>query len=290
MVEPHVSYHRDPDLFRAAIRYSAIATGFSERLIEKDYYCSLLLADLSASETGIVFKGGTCLSKVHADFYRLSEDLDFSVSISANATRGQRRKQVARFKTHLESIEDRANVFRIAEPFCGFNNSTQYSARLTYRSIATGQGEAVKVELSVREPVIEAPESLPVRTVLLDPFRRTAAIPSFRVTVLSVRETYAEKLRAALSRRTPAIRDFFDLDHALLTGIIRVDDNLLELLRAKLAVPGNDPVDMSPQKLDLLRKHLEPQLEPVLRDEDYDRFNLERAYQRVADIAIRLRD
>ncbi len=72
-------YHEDLPRFRDALTLTEAETGFSSRLIEKDYYCSLLLDDLSGPfEQGLVFKGGTCLSKVHAEFFRLSEDLDFS--------------------------------------------------------------------------------------------------------------------------------------------------------------------------------------------------------------------
>src|SRR5262245_44864651 len=70
-------YHEDLRRFRDALTLTEAESGFSARLIEKDYYCSLLLLDLSGPfEQGLVFKGGTCLSKVHADFFRLSEDLD----------------------------------------------------------------------------------------------------------------------------------------------------------------------------------------------------------------------
>ncbi len=83
MAEPRVLNHRDNDLFRDAIRFTAIETGFSERLIEKDYYCSAVLADLSTSGTGVVFKGDTSLSKVHDEpRYR-----DRSMTVTCGATR-----------------------------------------------------------------------------------------------------------------------------------------------------------------------------------------------------------
>ncbi len=40
--------HNDADLFRAALSYTHSETGFSARLVEKDYYCALLLEDLLA--------------------------------------------------------------------------------------------------------------------------------------------------------------------------------------------------------------------------------------------------
>ena len=72
----------DPDIFREALAHSEAATGFTATLIEKDYYCSLILQYLFGRETSLVFKGGTCLSKIYADFYRLSEDLDFVISVN----------------------------------------------------------------------------------------------------------------------------------------------------------------------------------------------------------------
>ena len=85
----------DPDLFRAAVNFTAQRTGFASRLIEKDYFCSLSLEYMASASKDLVFKGGTCLAKVYAGFYRLSEDLDFVISISANAKRTDRSRQAA---------------------------------------------------------------------------------------------------------------------------------------------------------------------------------------------------
>src|SRR5580692_10450349 len=90
------AYHEDSRRFRDALARTASETEFSERLIEKDYYCSLLLKDLEVLfGQGLVFKGGTCLSKVHAEFFRLSEDLDFGMSVKPDASRGNRRQVAA---------------------------------------------------------------------------------------------------------------------------------------------------------------------------------------------------
>lgn len=287
MAETRIDYHRDADLFRAALGFTAAQTGFSERLIEKDYYCSVALADLcTADDTEIVFKGGTCLSKVHADFFRLSEDLDFSLSTPTDASRSQRSRRLDGFKRHFAALPNRCDCFRIDQPLRGFNNSLQYGARLAYRSVISGQDDYLKVEVSVREPIIEPHATLPARTVLLDPFRKSDAVQPFAARVLTAREAYAEKLRAALSRRDPAVRDFFDLDHAFAAGHVSASDaTLIRLLRDKLAIPANDPVDVSAAKLARLRAQVDTDLRPVIREEDFRRFDLERAFQRVADIA-----
>jgi predicted nucleotidyltransferase component of viral defense system len=92
MTDQLVRYHEDVELFGDALRFTAAETEFSERLIEKDYFCSVVLADLAAAGLDLAFKGGTCLSKIHSDFYRISEDLDFSISVPTDTRRSARKR------------------------------------------------------------------------------------------------------------------------------------------------------------------------------------------------------
>ena len=96
---------------------------------------------------------------------------------------------------------------------------------------------------------------------------------------MSLRETYAEKFRAALTCKEPAIRDFYDIAFAIHTRRVNLNDTrLMTLIREKLTVPDNAPVDISEAKLSILRRQLEPQLKPVLRAPDYENFVLEHAF------------
>src|SRR5688572_3737346 len=111
--EPSViSVHEDVDLFREAVRFTAAQTGFVPRLIEKDYFCTVLLAYLSgAAGNELVFKGGTCLTKVHSELYRLSEDLDYTIPVAADTPRSERSKQVEPVKVALSRVNRAAPVF-----------------------------------------------------------------------------------------------------------------------------------------------------------------------------------
>ena len=40
--QAHPVYHEDAEFFRAAVAFTEAETGFHARLIEKDYFCSLL--------------------------------------------------------------------------------------------------------------------------------------------------------------------------------------------------------------------------------------------------------
>jgi Nucleotidyl transferase AbiEii toxin, Type IV TA system len=77
--------------------------------------------------------------------------------------------------------------------------------------------------------------------MLLNPVNGRPLVDVFLVSCLSRQEAMAEKLRAALTRRDVAIRDFFDMDHAVRNGALDVQDrNLLDLLRRnfKSLAPG----------------------------------------------------
>jgi hypothetical protein len=52
----------------------------------------------------------------------------------------------------------------------------------------------------------------------------SAALEPLSLRVISLQEPYAEKIRAASCRCEAAIRNLYDLDHALEAGIVRRDD------------------------------------------------------------------
>lgn len=290
MHREHCSYHEDAELFRAALSFTQSETGFSAQLIEKDYYCSLVLEDLlPTADPSWAFKGGTCLSKVHCGFYRMSEDLDFAYSVPCDASRSHRSKLIATARDRLANISTRLPAFAVVDALRGFNNSTQYIGVIGYRSVVTGREETIKIEFSIREPIQEPVERLPARTLLVDPFRRMPAVADVAVPALSFHEAFAEKLRAALTRREPAIRDFYDLDHTLRSGRLTANDKrLIELIRKKVTVPGNNLLDVSPEKQEALKRQVATQLRPVLRDADYTAFELDRAFGFAAEIAAAL--
>ena len=283
---PGLRLHEDAPLFREAVAFTAAETGFAARLIEKDYFCSLLLEHVTRAESTLVFKGGTCLAKVHAGFYRLSEDLDFAVPTSVDTPRAERQRRAAGPKAAMASVGEQPGLHLISEP-TGANNSTQYTAVVGYGSLLGPELETIKIEVGLREPLLTAAEPHPAQTLLLNPISGSALVPPLVATCLSREEAMAEKLRAALSRREVAIRDFYDVDYAVRhLGLRTGDSSLVALVRGKLEVPGNDPVDVSSSRLDALRLQLASQLKPVLRGRDFAEFDLDRAFDNVAEVAV----
>jgi len=292
MPETTFRLHEDPVYFRETLAYTAAETGFSPRLIEKDYFASVVLHQLAAGRCGLVFKGGTCLAKVHSGFYRLSEDLDFLVPMPQDASRAERSAAARPLKRAIEEIPRHVRGLRIGEHLAGANESKQYLGTLAYESLLDGHLEPIKVEVGFREPLLTPVLRGRAQTLLLDPIAAEAMLAAFALPCLSWDESMAEKLRAALSRREPAVRDFYDIHHAVVRrGFNPLEPELVALVRTKLAVPGNLLIPVSDQRQRDIRAQRTTRLRPVLRDADFDEFDeaaLARVLALVEDLAAAL--
>lgn len=278
------------DLFREALGFTRQQYGFPERLIEKDYVCTVLLEYLTAAHDSLVFKGGTCLAKVHADFYRLSEDLDFVIPLPIDAPRSERSNKAKVLKDIVASLPDQFSFVQVIEPMTGANNSTQYNAVIGYASSMGEREETIKIEVGLREPLVLPLLVGEAKTLIRDPISGQALIPTKKVRCISQTEAFAEKFRAALTRQEVAVRDFFDLDYAVQTlGVNPFTVDLISLVRYKVNVPGNAPVDVSDSRLSALSRQLEPQLRSVLRTKDFSEFDLQRAFKLVVTMAEKIR-
>ena len=278
--------HLDAEGFRAAIEYTSRTTGFRMDLIEKDYFCSIALACLYTHDTPLIFKGGTCLNKVHVGFYRLSEDLDFSIPVNPGATRGDRRKAIEPVKAHLASFKTLVPALQMESELAGHNEGRQYTTVFTYMSIVTGKKGTIKFEVGLREPLIDQVLEASARTLLIDPFKGSELLSAATIFCLSTREAFAEKIRAALARKDAAIRDLFDLDHAIKHQKIDLKDTeLLEFARLKLKVAGTNAVDISQLRIDAMRRQLTTELQPVLRPADFAVFDFDQAAAQLVALA-----
>ena len=211
MPEPaRLRWHEDPEAFRDLVTLTAARTGFRVALVEKDYYCSVLLEYLAANCPVMIFKGGTCLAKVHTDFHRMSEDLDFAIPVSAGSARSARSRLAEELKQAMADLERRLPGLRTVTALRGANNSTQYNAAIAYTAQVGRQQETIKIEAGVREPLLTPAIRGEVRTLLLGPASDRPLVPVVPILCMSYNEAMAEKLRAALSRRCCARRTLRD--------------------------------------------------------------------------------
>lgn len=105
--------------------------------VEKDYYVTMILRQLSLREGFIVFKGGTSLSKCHKVVKRFSEDID--ITIDSRLTQGQMRKL-------KESIKDAASILNLNIPNIDETRSRRSFNRyvMEYQSVLSEPDDSIR--------------------------------------------------------------------------------------------------------------------------------------------------
>ena len=87
--------HQNKDAFEALLLDISRRTAIRSDIVEKDYYLTLLLWELSQRQESLpaYFKGGTALYKAIGRMKRFSEDIDLTVEIQ-DCTRSQGKKRL----------------------------------------------------------------------------------------------------------------------------------------------------------------------------------------------------
>ena len=86
--------HTDPDGFTALLNLVSASAGIRPDILEKDYYITLFLKELSEwqSELPAYFKGGTALYKALGNIRRFSEDIDLTVCVEGCSNSQAKRR------------------------------------------------------------------------------------------------------------------------------------------------------------------------------------------------------
>lgn len=104
--------HDNKIYFEAAINACSQLSGVSRAIIEKDYYVTLVLNELSRLQqnTPVFFKGGTALYKALKSIRRFSEDIDLTVRVNDCPSPNQAKKRLELVSSRLKSLpRDREN-------------------------------------------------------------------------------------------------------------------------------------------------------------------------------------
>jgi len=261
---------------------------FRLEMIEKDYYLTLILNSVESNLSGkIVFKGGTLLNKIHLDYHRLSEDIDFTYySPDGIETRSKRSRAITPVREKMPGLLKLLDLKSAAPEGKGFNNSTQYLFCISYPSFITGKDENIKLEISLRQTPVDKPVYNVVKHFYKDPFTGENLIPQNKILSLSLNEAVAEKLKAAITRKDAAIRDYYDLWFISEAKFDFNDKHFLGIFKNKLKDEKykgdySKNFGLDQKTLDLLRKQVETELMPVIRigesfdlDKVFERFNI----------------
>ena len=96
--------HKNKENFIEAVQATRRGLNISPALVEKDYYVTLVLNKINEEVPGLIFKGGTSLSKCHKVINRFSEDIDLTLD-SEHLTEGQRKKVKSTIVKICEELE-----------------------------------------------------------------------------------------------------------------------------------------------------------------------------------------
>jgi len=268
----------DKEKLKDIINHVADKQGFRPAIIEKDYHLTRILNAVNQHlSTDIIFKGGTLLNKAYLDYHRLSEDLDFSYSSDVDvSTRTKRSRAIEPIRKKMGSFLSYLGLTSNNVKGQGFNNSTQYLFNIQYQSVIINRKEIIKFEISLRQPSFLPPEVVKIKHFYQDPFSGENLFPQGSILGLSLIECAAEKLKAAISRLTPAIRDYYDLGHFIKKGFDFSRPDFLKLVNKKLEIDNykgdySNNLGLSKNAIKELQRISLTDLVPMLRiDDEFD--------------------
>ncbi len=282
--------HKNKNQFIDVINIMVQRTGFRAPLLEKDYYLTLILSHAHELSDGLILKGGTCLNKIYYSYYRLSEDLDFSMRLPEyTTTRGNRRKSIQPVKDKIEEFAKQLDMRIDGAEKAGRNESKQYIYYFAYKSVIQPAEQMIKFEIGLRFNPICPVEKRTVQHKFLHPFTKEPLFDAGSVNCLSLKEIVSEKLRAAALREVIAPRDFYDLDFILRHNFNLSDKEVMELFKKKIAEDGAN-TDLSKYRINLgrtdveikdMRSRIEEELFDVLTPDEQEKFKLDTALRRI---------
>lgn len=282
--------HKDRGQFIDVLNMTVQRTGFRASLLEKDYYLTLILSRVNELSENLVFKGGTCLNKIYYSYYRLSEDLDFSMRLPEYATtRDNRRKSIQPVKDKIEEFAKMLGLRIDGAEKSGRNESKQYVYYFLYKSVLQPAEQLIKFEIGLRFNPICKVENKSVQHNFLHPFTKELLFDGGKVNCLSLKEIVSEKLRAAALRVKIAPRDFYDLDFILRNNFVLGNKEVMDLFKKKIQEDGKD-TDLNKYRVNMgrtgveikdMRARIEVELFDVLTSDERKNFNLDSALKRI---------
>lgn len=230
--------HEDRDSFKALLSEINKQTGIREDIIEKDYYVSLLLAELAGKQKGLpaYFKGGTALYKAIGRMIRFSEDIDLTVEVSDCPSNNQARKRLENAANGYKQLQRTSNKSLENNSKGNITSVYEYVSATTIDTDDQLQRfETVKVEatsFTVSEP-FEPMKISPLLFSEATPQQKQILISQydvneFYINTIKLERIFADKILAAEFYYE---RDFlFDVSKHLFDLTVMIDIDKIQIL------------------------------------------------------------
>ena len=245
--------------------------GFNEYKLEKDFLLTLILIKFWEVFPDLIFKGWTCLNKIYFPYFRLSEDLDFIINFPG----GRASRKTLLKKYELEIYEYLSRLWLKVAKIEKLDNYKIARYIYTYNSCIDESKQSVIFDISLKSKLQLPIHHWKILSIYQDKILEEDIFGNHTIACIDLHEALAEKIRAALTRSTPAIRDFFDIWYVREYSDFDFNtQDFRELVNIKLAeVEYLYSIDESYK---VLEKQIETDLIPVLHKE-YD-FSLSEIY------------
>ncbi|MDP2103450.1 MAG: nucleotidyl transferase AbiEii/AbiGii toxin family protein [Candidatus Gracilibacteria bacterium] len=234
---------------------------------EKDFLLTLILIKFGEKYPDLVFKGGTCLNKIYFPYFRLSEDLDFVLDVDLG--RSARKTLLKEYENNF--IDDLAILgMTLRDERTKFDEYKLAMFTFEYNSIIDDSIQTIKIDIALKQRLLLSPVPGRIQSIFIEPVYEESLFGDHTISCINLSESIAEKMRAALTRGTPAIRDFFDIWYVKQYSAFDFDDIVFrELVYVKLQeVEYLYTLD---EYYELLKKQVTTDLMPVLSDTyDFD--------------------
>lgn len=246
--------HDNPTLFNDTILALSTQKNIPTAFIEKDYWLTTVLKQLSYSKYNddFIFKGGTSLSKAFGMIQRFSEDIDLALvaeNLSGNQVKGRIGKVSKDITKHLEEVEieqvtsKKTRFRRTAHTYPQIMSENHNSQMVSYLIVELNAfGKPHPFQTMQLSSMIFDFYQEQNRTDLIKEYE----LQSFPIQVLKPERTFGEKVLAiarASYHQTPElqlqnkIRHLYDLhilmNHELLIDFIAKPDffQIIELVQ-----------------------------------------------------------
>jgi len=245
---------------------------FDDYKMEKDFLLTLILIKFWQKYPDLIFKWGTCLNKIYFPYFRMSEDLDFV--INTNLWRTARQTLLKKYEEDF--VQDLSILWlQLQEGRTKFDEHKLACFTFEYDSILNNTPQTIKIDISLKSHLFLPPVSKPIQSIYRDKILEENIFWEHFIACIDIKESASEKMRASLTRTTPAIRDFFDIWY--LKNIWNFDfqnKDFKKLLDIKLQeVDYKYTLEENYQNL---QKQIITDLKPVLND-DFD-FHFDEIY------------